>query len=766
MKNVNDQLEKLKTSQQQANFSHRPLFFRLTNKTDKEEFTSLLTETGLLITDEIESQIGELVKINNPGKKFSTNDLVSETKKHLNGCSVNAYGVWIYYPWSRRLVHSLDEKEFIEVRTSRNKYKITGEEQNILSKKIVGVIGLSVGQSVSLTMAMERGCGELRLADFDTLELTNLNRIRTGIHNLGLPKVYAVAREIAEIDPFIKTVCFEKGLFEANMDDFFMGNGKLDLLIEESDGFDIKILSRYKARELKIPVIMEGSDRCAVDVERFDLEPNRSILHGLVDHLDMSKLKDLQTTEQKIPYMLDILGIETSSLKLKASMLEIDQSINTWPQLASSVTMGGGITADVSRRMLLNTYTDSGRYHVDIEELIGNKKKDVKPINTETVYTFTDFKTLSQTIKSTSNLGTSHLSKELVEKLVNAGSQAPSAGNNQPWRWSYINDSLLLFNGFDAGVTMLGFDNLSSYVAIGAAIENVVIASAQNGFHCEFTLFPDDRIKDLVVSFNFIKNDALKTQNSRIAAMGLRLTNRMLGDRCPIEINILEKLKLAANEVAGVSLKLFTTDEELNAVADVLGEIDKIRLLEKIGHKDFIEEIRWTKEENDQKRDGVDLRTLDITNTELAGLQMSKDGRVMDLVNEWKGGGAFKKLTKKSIDAAGAVGIILINGNRHQDYINGGLAVEKVWLEATLSGVAFQPMSASVFMFARAKKGSDAYMSEKGVTQLKNLRAQFEKTFAIDKGLTDIFIFRLSLTKEPTVKSLRKPIEEIFSYFN
>ncbi len=64
------------------------------------------------------------------------------------------------------------------------------------------------------------------------------------------------------------------------MDDFFTGNGKLDLLVEESDGFDIKILSRYKARDLKIPVIMEASDRCMVDVERFDLEPNRSILHG------------------------------------------------------------------------------------------------------------------------------------------------------------------------------------------------------------------------------------------------------------------------------------------------------------------------------------------------------------------------------------------------------------------------------------------------------------------------------------------------------
>lgn len=68
---------------------------------------------------------------------------------------------------------------------------------------------------------MERVCGELRLADFDVLELTNLNRIRTGTHNLDLPKVYSVAREIAEIDPFIKVKCFAAGLTEKNMDFFY-----------------------------------------------------------------------------------------------------------------------------------------------------------------------------------------------------------------------------------------------------------------------------------------------------------------------------------------------------------------------------------------------------------------------------------------------------------------------------------------------------------------------------------------------------------------
>ena len=53
-----------------------------------------------------------------------------------------------------------------------------------------------------------------------------------------------------------------------------------DLLIDESDSLDIKILVRERAKHFHVPVMMETSDRGMVDVERFDLEPERQILHG------------------------------------------------------------------------------------------------------------------------------------------------------------------------------------------------------------------------------------------------------------------------------------------------------------------------------------------------------------------------------------------------------------------------------------------------------------------------------------------------------
>jgi len=740
----------------------KPVFYKLSNSADAEKFNELLSTPGLIVADHLLEQVKDLVKFKNPSKFYSPAELESEALACI-GSESGKYGTWVYYPWANRLVHTLDRQDFIDVRTSRNQNKITRRERDILGQKKIGVIGLSVGQSVSVTLAMERVCGEIRLADFDVLELTNLNRIRTGIHNLGLPKVYSVAREISEIDPYINVICFPEGLTEANMDKFFLENGKLDLLVEESDGFDIKILSRYKARELQVPVIMEASDRCAVDVERFDLHPNRSILHGLVDHLDLDTLKSLKTNDEKIPYMIEMLGLETSSLKLKASMLEIGQTINTWPQLASAVTMGGGITADISRRMLLNQYTQSGRFHVDIEELIGEPRQP----GTETKKApaaLPAAKDLADTTAPALQKDQQELSKADAEKLAAAGSQAPSEGNLQPWRWVYNHGSLLLFNALP-GNTILDYDHLSSYTSLGAAAENIVLQAGAMGLEAKPAFFPDAAAGEPVVSFSFFRSAAAdKMQQARASAIFNRLTNRRLGQRQSIEQSLLDNLVRSARETQGADLHFYTDPEELNAIGNLLGEIEKIRLLEKEGHHDFVNELRWTGEEAEAKRDGLDLRGFDYTNTERMTLQVARHWPVMELINTWNGGNVIRNMAKKPIDAAGAVGVITMNSNTRLSRLLGGMAAERVWLDATQAGLAFQPLNTAVFLYNRVLRGAGEQLSPQGSQKLMELRPAFEKTVLIQKDCIEIFIFRLSKAGEPGIRSLRKPLEEVFYY--
>ncbi len=350
----------------------RPLFFRLIDETTILSLKALLTDNPhISVINEIEGQVRELVKSRFPAG-LESHHMDNRVADVFGNQSKDTYGVWVYYPWTNKLVHILDESEFVELRTNRNQNKITKEEQLLLSKKKIGIIGLSVGQSIALTLTMERGCGELRIADFDILELSNFNRIRTPLFNLGVPKVIATAREISEIDPFVHVKIFEEGITSANMSDFMLGDGKLDILVDECDSLDIKIKVREFAKEHQIPVIMDTSDRGMLDVERFDLEPKRPIFHGRVEGINSEKLKGLSNAE-KIPFVLKILGFDDLSTRAKSSLAEVNKTISTWPQLATSVILGGAVGADVSRRILLNEFHDSGRYYVDIEGIIKNK---------------------------------------------------------------------------------------------------------------------------------------------------------------------------------------------------------------------------------------------------------------------------------------------------------------------------------------------------------------------------------------------------------
>lgn len=349
-----------------------PQFYRLSSPEQAEALDLLLATTpDIRIFDEIESQITELLRIRNPSARPDQEE-TDTTLAAFRESGSDAYGVWVYYPWSASLVHLVDEEEFIELRTSRNKYKITEAEQHQLKSRKVGIIGLSVGQTIAITMTMERLYGEIRLADFDDLELSNLNRLRAGLHELGNPKVVIAAREIAEIDPFVKVVPYFEGITEGNINSFLTYKGKLDMLIEECDSLDIKIFSRIKAKEHGIPVIMDTNDRGMLDIERFDLEPERPIMHGLIDHLPLPGLSQLRnlTNAEKLPYLAPMVAIGQISDRLKASVPEIGKTITTWPQLASSVMLGGAMVADTCRRIFLGELLVSGRYYIDFDKLI------------------------------------------------------------------------------------------------------------------------------------------------------------------------------------------------------------------------------------------------------------------------------------------------------------------------------------------------------------------------------------------------------------
>ena len=748
---------------------YKPQFFRLSEKESREKFDLLLVRNDVHVYDEINSQIKELIKSRNPRRRLTDEDYAQLIKEHLSGVDSDEFGVWVYYPWSGRVVHILDESEYVELRTSANRHKITTAERDLLATKKVGVIGLSVGQSVSVTIAMERGCGELRLADFDTLELNNMNRIRTGVHNLGIYKAYSVAREIAEIDPYFKVVCYTEGITDNTIDDFFTKDGKLDLVIDECDGVNVKILCRIKAKELHIPVLMEASDRGTLDVERFDLDKNRPIMHGWLKHLpiDLNVLSNLKTPDEKLAYILPISGLETLSSRMRASMIEIQNTITTWPQLATAVTLGGAITADTARRIFLNQFTDSGRYFIDMESLVRDirPKKEYSPGEKYTLLDEHEMRKIAEDEgKKLKQTGFAPEESE-IKRLVDVAIKAPSAGNSQPWKWLYAEGALFVFAENEEYSPYEDYNNGTALIACGAAIENLELEARRKNMGVQVKLCPNAKNKKLAAIIQFTGEPAgpseLQGFDDLVNYIDYRITNRAAGNGRKPAREKCERLQTLVATVPGAELTIIDDFNTIDKIAAIAGIADRISLLHAPSHFEFFRQLRWSNDECMRTGDGVHIDSLGLSQAEIIAMRMIKKQEVIQLLSDWRGGQALEYTARKAVASSFGVGLLTMPDYSPLNYILAGKAIQRMWLSATKSDISIQPMQAAVLQFTHLSNGRAVNMPDHVREEITEMYDNFSSIFHGLETTKPVFMFRMSIAEKPVIKTYRRQIEKV-----
>lgn len=738
----------------------KPVFIDPRSEDGQNILLDLKNTAGVQSYDQIKSQVGEMLRARYPKKKLKGAILKEAVDQFFVENDASTFGEWVYYPWSKRLIHILSKDDFIFTRLSPNNPKITREEQSQLMNKKVGVVGLSVGQSISLVLAMERICGELRIADYDILEIANLNRIRAGLHSMGLNKSVMVAREIMEIDPYYTIRIFTDGMTRENMDAFFHDGGDLDLIVDECDSIDIKILLREKAKSMKMPVVMDMSDRGTIDIERFDLEPDRPLLHGWIDHLDISKLGDM-TNEQKVPYMLPIFGMDTISKRLKASMVEIGESIHTWPQLATSVAMGGALAADTVRRIFLDQFHDSGRYFIDLDVLIRDKSYLPTPFIPE-VYSWpeleeTNMRSLAKEVVQKHGWGFGVLEATEVDSLIGLAAMAPSAGNNQPWKWLYQDGHLFLFHEKSRSYSWTDYDDSLALLGLGAAAESLRLASSRMSYSCETLEIFNNQF---IAAFRF-EAKVNAPAHPLAAGIEVRCSNRKKAEKIDVPAQLESALKASLQDIPGLSIELFKEPAQLEAWSKIVGKAEKLRLLDPQGHYEFFKhEIRWNEEEVLKTRNGLDLDTLELTPSQLAGLQVGSDAEVMQIIRGWNLGDGLEKMSKEAVLASSAICLISSELTISKDSLAPGAALERAWIAANMAAWSVHPVSAPLFFINRIQQKNnilDAQMSK----EIEQLRLEINKITPILQARRGVFLFRLSQAGLPSKRAIRFQNNEI-----
>lgn len=639
---------------------------------------------------------------------------------------------WAYYPWRRTLVAILGPRAYLRTRTDRNRDLITIAEQQKLSSLSIGIIGLSVGHVIAHTLAMQGLCGELRLADFDELELSNLNRVPATVFDLGVNKATVAARRVAEIDPYLTVRVHDRGVTADSIDEFLEG---LDVVVEECDSLDVKALVREAARRHRLPVVMATSDRGLVDVERFDIEPERPVFHGLLGGLDAAALGGLDNKD-KVPHVLRIIEGASLSPRAAASLVEVGQTLATWPQLAGDVLIGASAVAEAVRRIGLGERLPSGRVRVDMSTFM---EELTDPRNTPAAPTEAD------------DPAPVH-ARDAVHAVALAANQAPSGGNAQPWHIE-TGAGTVTIRLTPERTTLMDVNLRGSAVAVGAAAFNARVAAAARGVLGDVHLSEHESGSPLTAVIDLSGADADADLAELYPVLDSRETNRHRGTPTPLTDTVAEALSAAARR-EGARLVLLTERTDLDAAGEVLSGADRIRYLTTQLHREMTSELRWPGDESPDT--GIDVRSLELSPADFATLDILRRTEVMTLLASWGVGSRLGSDTRDRIANSSSLAVIVGNDPTLTGYAHGGAAAEAVWLTAQRHGLAVQPVS-PVFLYAH--NDADLHgLSPQFAGQLAEMQARFRHLTGVADGEVEILALRLVTAPRASVRSRRRPL--------
>jgi hypothetical protein len=357
-----------------------------------------------------------------------------------------------------------------------------------------------------------------------------------------------------------------------------------------------------------------------------------------------------------------------------------------------------------------------------------------------------------------------------VRAICEAACAAPSGGNAQPWRLAYDARASTLEISLDPARTgtLLDFERSASWMALGAATENALLAAMGQGRVARLERFPDPeqpllaaRLPLATAGSNEFTELRLHELEGLARVIHARETNRCLGNGEPLSPEHHGALAHAAESVSGARLQLVTHPSRLREIGEILGKGDRVRFLNQRLFEEMMGELRWSSDEARSSGDGIDVDSLELGPAERAGLQLGRCWRVMRVLAQVGGGQGLEKNARRAVASSSAVGLLTMRGTERENYFEGGRALQRLWLRATELGLAFQPLASLPYLFARLERGGANDFSIAQRSALQELRASYSSIFEVSGDVAEILLFRVSRAPRASVRALRRPLDQV-----
>lgn len=349
--------------------------------------------------------------------------------------------------------------------------------------------------------------------------------------------------------------------------------------------------------------------------------------------------------------------------------------------------------------------------------------------------------------------------RETISKILESAVYAPSGSNSQPWRFRVSDGLIYVYALPEKDHPVLNFRNRGTWVAHGALIENIAIASREFGYRADIELSPDRKDPKLTAKIRLEK--AAVNKDPLFSGMRLRTTNRKPYKTSPLAGEQKKEFLSVLDGPYLESVKLITDSDKMKALGEAMSINEVVMLDNQLLHKLFFNELVWSERDEKKKGTGLYLKTMELKPPQQFALRIFKHWPVMNLLNKVGLAKSIASDNAKGYASASAIGAILVENNDHA-FITAGRAMERLWLKATGMGLSFHLVTGVLFLWQGITAGEAKGLSTEHIELIKNAYQKMASIYDVKDDRIIALLFRLGYGGEPTARSSKLPPDVVF----
>lgn len=342
--------------------------------------------------------------------------------------------------------------------------------------------------------------------------------------------------------------------------------------------------------------------------------------------------------------------------------------------------------------------------------------------------------------------------RDTLEYILQAGTKAPSGDNCQPWRFKILDDlSVEIYNDTASDQSLYSYEQRPSLIAIGACIENMVIAASEKGLQASVQLFPGNFDGRKIAKINFANTDIPSDPLAEYITQ--RVTNRKPYKKTKLSDPEREAI-FSVHADEGVIIGLIEDEKAISELGVVASINERVLFEDKDMHEFFFNHVTWTEEEDKTKSIGFYIKSLEIPAPIVPVVKLARKWSTIQKLNKIGLSKAIAFGNSKTYGSAGAIGVLTVSDTAPENFVTAGRVFQRLWLTVTQQGLSLQPLTGIVFLHEGIQHNFIKNLSPTHIRIVEEGYRKIVQAFK-PKDKTIVLMFRIGHGQKPSARSSR-----------